>query len=390
MGVKFWLSEPRISQRVPPAEWAGTRRGVERPMAHPRRSFEDNVFLILLVLVTLAFAWVLWPFSGAVLWATTLAIVFFPIYRRLNALLQQRHNLAAFATLLIIVLLFILPLTVIMASLVQEASSLFASFQLENIDLNQHFQQTRSALPDWAVSLLDRFGLSDLSSVQQQLSSTLTRASQFLARQAINIGQVTLDFMIGLFVMLYLLFFFLRDGEALAGRIRQGIPMRDEQQRALINRFTVAIRATVKGDVVVALLQGTLGGVAFWFLGIRAALLWGAVMAILSLLPAVGSALIWGPVAIYLLVTGSIWQGVILLIYGVLVISLVDNIVRPALVAKDTRMPDYIVLLSTVGALATLGLNGFIIGPVVAAMFIAAWDIFGRSRERIQADGAER
>jgi len=359
-------------------------------MAHPRRSFEDNVFLVLLILVTLAFAWVLWPFSGAILWATTLAIVFFPIYRRLDALLRQRHNLAALATLLIIVLLVILPLTVIMVALVQEASGLFASLQSGHIDLDQYFQQTRSALPGWAVSLLDRFGLSDLGSVRHQLSSGLAQTSQFLAIQAINIGQVTVDFIVGLLVMIYLLFFFLRDGEALAASVRQAMPLRDEQQHALINRFTVAIRATVKGDVVVALLQGMLGGLAFWFLGIPAALLWGAVMAILSLLPAIGSALIWGPVAIYFLVTGALWQGVILLIYGVLVISLADNIVRPILVAKDTRMPDFIVLLSTVGALATLGLNGFIIGPVVAATFIAAWDIFARSRKRIQADGVER
>jgi predicted PurR-regulated permease PerM len=248
----------------------------------------------------------------------------------------------------------------------------------------------RSALPGWLGSVLDRLGLSDLGSVQHQLSSGLTGSSQFLAIKAINIGQVTVDFIIGLFVMVYLLFFFLRDGDSLAGRIREAMPLRDEQRRALINRFTVAIRATVKGDVVVAVLQGALGGVAFWFLGIPAALLWGAVMAILSLLPAIGSGLIWGPVAIYFLVTGAVWRGVILLIYGVLVVSLVDNIVRPALVAKETRMPDYLVLLSTVGALATLGLNGFIIGPVVAALSIAAWDIFAKSRERIQADGVER
>lgn len=366
------------------------RGGVEQPMAHPPRSFEDNAFLILLILVSLAFAWVLWPFSGAVLWATTLAIVFLPIHRRLAAILRQRHNLAALATVLIIVLLVILPLTVITAALVQEASGLFASFQSGDFNLDQYFQQTRNALPSWAISLLDRFGLSDLRSLQQHLSSGMMRASQFLATQAINIGQVTVDFIVGLFVMIYLLFFFLRDGEVLAGRIRQAIPLRDEQQRALINRFTVAIRATVKGDVVVALLQGALGGLAFWLLGIPAALLWAALMAVLSLLPAIGSALIWGPVAIYFLVTGAVWQGVILLLYGVLVISLIDNVVRPALVAKDTRMPDYVVLLSTLGAIATLGLNGFIIGPVTAALFIAAWDIFASSRERIQGDRVDR
>src|SRR5262249_42610146 len=158
------------------------------------------------------------PFSGAVLWATTLAIVFLPLYRRLNALLRQRHNLAALATLLIIVLLVILPLTLVLAALVRGASGFVASFPSGHIDLNQYFQQTRSALPGWVVSLLDRFGLSDLRSIQDQLSSGLTRTSQFLAIQALNIGQVTVDFIVGLFVMIYLLFFFLRDGEALAVR----------------------------------------------------------------------------------------------------------------------------------------------------------------------------
>jgi predicted PurR-regulated permease PerM len=359
-------------------------------MGHRQRSFEDNAFMVLLIVVSLAFAWVLWPFSGAVLWATTLAIVFAPIYRRLSALLRQRRNLAALATILIIVVLVILPLTMITAALVQEVSALYASFQSGELNLDQHFQQLREALPAWAVHLLDRLGLSNLAALQERLSAGLMRASQFLATQAVNIGQVTFDFIVGLFVMVYLLFFFLRDGDQLARRIKDAVPLRAEQQRAFFDRFTVAIRATVKGDVVVALLQGALGGLMFWLLGIRAALLWAALMAMLSLLPAVGSALIWGPVAIYFLLTGAVWQGVVLLVYGILVISLVDNIVRPALVAKDTRMPDYVVLLSTLGAIATLGLNGFIIGPVIAAMFIAAWDIFSASRQREQGEGVGR
>jgi predicted PurR-regulated permease PerM len=222
--------------------------------------------------------------------------------------------------------------------------------------------------------------------VQERLSAGLLQVSQFLATQAINIGQMTVDFAVSLFVMVYLLFFFLRDGDALARRIRQAMPLREEHQRALLQNFTVAIRATVKGDVVVALLQGALGGLMFWLLGIRAPLLWGALMAVLSLLPPLGSGLVWGPVAIYFLVTGAVWQGVILLVYGVLVISLVDNIVRPALVAKDTRMPDYVILLSTFGALAIFGLNGLVIGPTIAAMFIAAWEIFSASRQRLARD----
>src|SRR5690606_2286135 len=122
--------------------------------------------------------------------------------------------------------------------------------------------------------------------------------------------------------------------------------------------------------------QGALGGLIFWILGIEGALLWGVIMALLSLLPAVGAAIIWLPVAIYFLVTGDYWLGGILILYGVLVIGLVDNILRPLLVGKVTKVPDYVVLISTVGGLTPFGLNGFVIGPLVAALFMAVWDLF--------------
>ncbi|MEO5670916.1 MAG: AI-2E family transporter, partial [Ramlibacter sp.] len=137
----------------------------------------------------------------------------------------------------------------------------------------------------------------------------------------------------------------------------------------------------VKGNVIVALVQGTLGGLAFWALGIQGALLWGSLMALLSLLPAVGAALVWGPVAAYLLSTGAVWQAVALTVWGVLVIGLVDNILRPILVGKETRMPDYLVLIATLGGLAVFGLNGFVIGPVIAAIFLVTWDIFVEVRK---------
>jgi predicted PurR-regulated permease PerM len=127
--------------------------------------------------------------------------------------------------------------------------------------------------------------------------------------------------------------------------------------------------------------QGLLGGVIFWILGIQGPLFWGVLMAFLSLLPAIGAALIWAPVAIYFLVIGDIWSGVILIAFGLFVIGLIDNILRPILVGKDTQLPDYVVLISTLGGIALFGLNGFITGPVIAAMFIAAWDLFSSSKE---------
>jgi predicted PurR-regulated permease PerM len=187
--------------------------------------------------------------------------------------------------------------------------------------------------------------------------------------------------MVSFFIMLYLLFFLLRDGATLSTRIRDAIPLSASHKRHLFKKFTTVIRATVKGNVAVAAVQGALGGVAFWFLGIQGALLWAVLMGFLSLLPAIGAAVVWLPVAIYFLVTGAIWQGVTLIVFGVLVIGLVDNVLRPILVGKDTQMPDYVVLISTLGGMALFGLNGFVIGPAVAALFIACWDLFSATPE---------
>ena len=185
--------------------------------------------------------------------------------------------------------------------------------------------------------------------------------------------------------MLYLLFFFLRDGQRLHRQLRAAIPLRTQHERALLEKVTVVIPATVKGNMVVAILQGSLGGAIFWILGIQGPLLWGAFMALLALVPAVGAAVIWLPVAIYLLATGLIWKGIVLLVYGILVISLADNVVRPILVGKDTKMPDYVILVSTLGGLAVFGVNGFIVGPLVAALCIAVWDIFAENRSQFES-----
>jgi predicted PurR-regulated permease PerM len=350
-------------------------------------TLEDKTFLLLIIAISLAFAWILWPFYGAVLWGTVLAIVFAPLYRRLSRS-TRRRNLAALATVAIIVVIVILPSTLITASLVQEASGVYGKFQSGELNLAGNFQQVVDALPTWATSLLDRFGLTNLAEVQERLSAALVKGSQFLAAQALNIGQITLELIVRLFVMLYLLFFLLRDGDHLFRIIKDAIPLRPEQQRAVFSKFANVIRATVKGTIVVAVLQGALGGLIFWFLGIRAALLWAVVMAFLSLLPAVGAALVWLPVAIYFLATGAVWQGLVLIAYGGLVIGLVDNLLRPILVGSDTKVPDYVVLISTLGGIEVFGMNGIVLGPLIAAMFLVVWDILSASRHAAQDDQA--
>jgi predicted PurR-regulated permease PerM len=342
------------------------------------QKIEDRVFLSLLVLATVAFAWILEPFYGAILWGVVIAVLFDPLHLRLRRAFGRRRNLAAAAIVLLVVAIVILPLIVISASLGQQASGLYDRIRSGDLDFALYLQRVLDALPSWAREALNQFGLTDLTAMRGKLTAALGAGSQMIAARTLSIGLSAFDFVIGLGVMLYLLFFLFRDGNSLLGRMKRALPLRPSQKTILLSRMALVIRATVKGNIAVAAAQGILGGLAFWILGIPAPLLWTVVMAFLSLLPAIGAAIVWGPVAVYLLATGSIGQGLFLLGYGVMVIGLVDNLLRPFLVGKDTKLPDYVVLISTLGGIEVLGLNGFVVGPLIAALFMVSWEIFGK------------
>ena len=349
------------------------------------RALEDKTFLWLIVAASILFALIVIPLYGAVLWAVVIAILFQPLHRRVVRSLPGKPNISALLTLLAILVIVIIPLIVLITSLVAEATAVYDRIQSGDLNFGQYIQSIFNSMPTWASELLDRAGLSNLRAVRDKLSAGISEGAKLVATQALSVGQNAFNFVLNLFVMLYLLFFLLRDGERIYNNIRDAVPLRPEHQQSLFNKFTVVIRATVKGNMVVAVLQGGLGGLIFWLLGIEGAILWASLMTVLSLLPAIGAAVIWFPVAIYLLATGDATKGLILLAYGVLVISLVDNLVRPMLVGKDTKMPDYLVLIATLGGIAVFGINGFVIGPVIAAIFISVWDIFSASNRMVEA-----
>lgn len=344
-------------------------------------------FVALVVAVSLAFAWVLAPFFDAIVWATILAILFAPMQRRMRARLGERHSLAALITLLAVVLMVIFPVTLVATSFLQELRKAYAMFQAGELEISAYLERMQGILPGWVTGQLEQWGVADFAGIRDTVAAGLSKAAQFIAARSLVIGENTLAFIINSFLMLYLLFFLLRDGGRLVGRLRDAIPLQPELQVMLAAKFAEVIRATIKGSVVVAMVQGALGGLIFWILGIHAALLWGVVMAFLSLVPAVGASLVWAPAAVYLLATGDIWQGVVLIAFGVLAIGLVDNILRPILVGRSTRMPDYLVLISTLGGIAALGISGFVTGPLVAAMFLAVWDVVATSRAATLANG---
>lgn len=338
-------------------------------------TLQYKTLIMLLVLVTIAFIWILLPFYGAVFWAVILGIIFAPVQRRLQIKFNWSRNLTSLCTLTICLVIAILPVIVISALLVQEGTTLYKNVETGQLDIAGYLAEFKDLLPHSIQALLDRLGMGDLEGLRDKITKGAMQGSQYLATQAFSFGQGTFDFVVSVFIMLYLLYFFLRDGQELVRKIRTAFPLGEQQKRRLQLKFTRVVRATVKGNVVVAVTQGALGGFIFWALDIPSALLWAVIMAFLSLLPAVGAGIVWAPVAVYFLLSGMIWQGVVLGLFGVFVIGLVDNVLRPILVGKDTKMPDYLILISTLGGMSVFGLNGFVIGPLVAALFISSWKI---------------
>jgi predicted PurR-regulated permease PerM len=363
--------------------------------AHPagsrltaRGTVIQNVsFLLLVALTTVAFLALIGGFLMPVFWAAVLATVFFPLQSRYVVALGGRRSLAAVTTMLTIITLVVVPLFLVGLAMSREAVELHDQITSGAIDLQAPLRFLRRITP-LASDYLGRFGV-DVEGLTQRLSTSAVAVSQFIAARALGIGQDVLRITALFFLTLYILFFFLRDGRQLVATLIRVLPLGDVRERQLLAKFAEVSLATIKGTLVVGVVQGAIGAVLFWALGIPAPVFWGTLMAVFSVLPAVGPGLVWLPAAVILLGMGQIVKGIILMAAGVLVIGLVDNVLRPILVGRDTQMPDYLVLLATLGGLAVFGVSGFVIGPVLAAFFLVVWEMFAQEyAERTTMHGA--
>jgi predicted PurR-regulated permease PerM len=333
-------------------------------------------FFLLVALTTLAFLALIGSFLMPVFWAAVLATVFFPLQRRYVARLGGRRSLAALATMLTIIGLVVVPIFLIGLAVAREAIALHDQITSGAIDLQAPIRFLQR-LPPLASHYVRGFGI-DVEGVVQRLSTSAVAASQFIASSALGIGQDVLRVTALFFLMLYMLFFFLRDGSQLVATLIRLLPLGDVRERQLLAKFAEVSLATIKGTLVVGFVQGAIGAGFFWALGIPAPVFWGTLMAMFSVLPAVGSGLVWLPAAVILLGMGHVVKGIILIAAGVLIIGLVDNVLRPVLVGRATQMPDYLVLLATLGGIAVFGVSGFVVGPVIAAFFIVVWEMFAQ------------
>ena len=337
---------------------------------------ENRALLLLLVAVTFSLGWILLPFYGTLMWSAIIALLFAPLQRRLLLRLRHRRTLAALLTILTAVVIVVVPFALLSVALAHEAAGLVARIQSGETTPVSYLRGVFDALPGWAATLLERFGLVDFDALQRSLNTRLEQGIGLIATQVFSLGQNTFEFATSLLITPYLAFFLIRDGDRIVHAMRRALPLKPVHKQELLDKFSTVIRSTVRGNLVVAATQGALGGLAFWFFEVRGALLWAVMMAFLSLLPAIGAALVWLPVAIWFFVTGAIWQGIALAAWGVLVIGMVDNLLRPMLVGKATLMPDYVVMITTLGGMVVFGVNGFVLGPVIAAMFFAVWHLY--------------
>ncbi len=349
-------------------------------MTIARHRLENGGLILFVAAITLALTLVVSSFAGALLWAALAALLFQPLYRRLLRRWPERRNLVAALTLLIITVAVVIPALVIASLVVDQAAGLYTQLRSGQVDVARYFQQVHDALPLRMQRLLDSSGFNTFERVQAKVSQAVGSSVSTIARQALSIGANAAAWLLAFGVGLYVTFFLLRDGDRIGPAVVRALPLERGVAVRVADKFVTVVRATIKGSGVVAVVQGALGAATFAIVGLPAALLWGGLMAVAALLPAVGPAIIWTPVAIYLLATGAIWQAVVVIASGVLVIGLADNILRPILVGRDTGIPDWLVLVTTLGGIDLVGLSGIVVGPLAGALFITGWQILTEQR----------
>jgi predicted PurR-regulated permease PerM len=330
-------------------------------------------FIALLLGTAVVFFRMLQIFFVPVLLAAVFATLFYPMYLRFLRAFRGRKTLAAFFCCLALLLLLIVPLYLVADLVTHEAIDFYRSTQAHLGDISQQIQGPLGRLRD--LPLVRDLRL-DQVDWRAALQNAATSAGSFVATVINKTSRGTIEVVVLLFTTLFTMFYFFRDGRELLRRLRFLIPLDREHKNAIAARFSTVARATVKGTLVIALVQGTLSGLTLWMFGVRSPFLWGVVATFLAVLPLIGSWLVLYPAAIYQILTGHLWQGIGILLMTVIVIVNVDNLLRPRLVGQEAGMHDLMVFFSTLGGISMFGPMGFIVGPLVAALFLALLDIY--------------
>jgi predicted PurR-regulated permease PerM len=320
-----------------------------------------HAFLILLVVaISAAFLAMVRVFLLTIVLAALFTGVIYPAYRRIIGLLGGRTKLAAVATLVLLLVLVIVPLVMLAGAVANEAQRVNETIlpRLQRL-VDEPGEFERRLRPLLRYDFIRPYRTQILTKTGELVGG----AGVFVFAALSATTRATATFIFQFVVLMYTMFFFLIDGPALLAAVLGYVPLGASDKQRMLERFVSVTRA--------------LAGVAFWAAGIEGAIFWGAIMTVLSIIPGIGAAIVWVPAAIILMATDQIWTGLGLALFCALVVGSVDNVLRPALVGRDTRMHELLIFFSTLGGLLLFGAMGFILGPILAALFVTVWEMFG-------------
>jgi predicted PurR-regulated permease PerM len=334
------------------------------------------VLVLVILLISALFLSMIRHFLMVILLAGIFSAMAQPLYRRFERLFRGRRRLASLTTIVSICLVVFIPLVGLLGIVAGQAIEISRSVKpwIEaRLDQPSAIGESLRSLPFYdSISAYNDV-------ILQKAGELVGKMSNVLFESISSVTISTVNFLFMFFVLLYAMFFFLRDGKLILEKILYYLPLTDDVENRMLDRFTSVTRATIKGTLVIGVIQGGLAGLAFWTVGIDTAVFWGMVMTVLSIIPAVGTALVWVPAVVILAASGHFAKAIGLGLFCALLVGSVDNLLRPRLVGQDTKMHELLIFVATLGGISLFGIIGFIIGPIVAALFVTMWDIYGET-----------
>jgi len=301
-----------------------------------------------------------------------MAGLYYPLYEKLRKVLR-RANLAAFSTLIIIVVTLILPLFIVGGLLLLESVDLLQGLNLDAASMMTEVKRFTVRLSHHP--LFSRLSI-DAPTIMKTLMDGAKQLISLIMNNLKNMTQDMVAFVAEFLIMLYVLFFFLRDGEQFKAKVTALLPFEEQKKGILMEKFSQTAKATLKVTIIVGGIQGLLGGIMFLILGVKGAVTWGVIMAVASIVPGVGCSIVWVPAGIILILLGETVKGIVVLLGGAIVISGADNLLRPTLLTHDVEMHPLVIFLASLGGIVLFGLMGFVLGPIIAALFLALLDMY--------------
>lgn len=343
----------------------------------------EHIFLIFILFLTFLSIYLLYqilsPFLSSIIWAILLAMIFYPLFQKLQRLLKKKEFLSALIMTLLVLIVIVLPFSLLMVSLASEVVDGYHQMEemIKTGQLQAYLERMKEIpMLTWILARLGQY--IDLSQMDPLplLLKNLQKISTFIFNQTATLLRGFSTFIAGFFFTLLSLYYLFKDGSRFFNRLKEIIPLSSKEKDLLIQRFKDMIYATIYGGILIAIIQGLLGGLSFWVLGLPSPIMWGTAMALLSFIPIGGTALIWAPAGILLLIGGAVLKGLLLLGLGVFVISMVDNFLRPFFISARTNIHPLLLFFAVLGGIQAFGLIGVVAGPLVATLFLTLIEIY--------------